>query len=483
MRCAFVLLAACLGALVGAAAGQEGVRLSPRDLADQIVAEIPPLEVARGERLPLIVWRLQNVRSEDEEDLERLLTALNERGVATVSRWAMRNFDQVRDQALRTAAVQQKVGMPVVVNATGAMYRFFDGSKATAHVDADGEKFFDGSFSERVAIGCPFAVEHRFPAIRSQMEAFVEAYAEAGLPLDIVIGDWEIDGPIEWNDAWENSRKCVRCRENIPNIDNFGEFQAALRVVRSRMQRECFVEPVKRRYPDALVGNYAVYPHGGLRYWYDYFEREASDEMPFVSEQRARYRPWFHEFSLCGYSMAMPVVYTWRRIYDWYDFDNRDYRWFYNMLLVASNAGWSTGPEIPIVSFVHWHTTAPGGLPPVPQFSAENYRELIWHMLLRGHDGLALWCRVEETLAETQLLHEVYAASLEHMEFLEEGTPVAFDAPRQPGPVVSGLRLGERVLVRRTEFDDSPDPVVLPVDDRLLVVPRAPGETQILELE
>lgn len=483
MRYAIFALVAFLAALPGLAHGQEARRMSPRALADQIVAEIPPMETERGDRLPLIVWRLQNIPADDEADLEQLMRALNERGIAAVSGWTARNMERRREQAMRTAAVQKRAGMPVVVNATGVMYRFFDGSEGTGHVGEDGEEFFDTSFSEHVAMGCPFALEHRYPAIRAQMEAYVEAYAEAGLPLDIVIGDWEIDGPIEWNDAWQNSRKCVRCRENVANIENFGEFQASLRTIRARMQRECFVEPVKRRYPDALVGNYAVYPHGGVRYWYDYFEREPGDDMPYIPDQAARYRPWFHEFSMTGYSFAMPVVYTWRRIFDWYDFENLDYRWFYNMLLVASNAAWSTSARIPIISFVHWHTTAPGGAPPVPQFSEEKYQELLWHMLLRGHSGLAMWCRPEETLKETQLLREVYEAALEHREFLEEGVPVNYDVPRQQGPVVSGLRLGDRVLTRRTDFDDSIIPVAIPVGEKQLIVGRWEGENRILELE
>jgi hypothetical protein len=104
-------------------------------------------------------------------------------------------------------------------------------------------------------------------------------------------------------------------------------------------------------------------------------------------------------------------------------------------------------------------------------------------MLLRGHDTLFLWCPREETAEETRLLHEVWAASLEYREFFEKGAPLNFDVPKQPGPVVSGLRLGNRVLVRRTDFDDRSEPVTLTVDGRPLAVPRAPGRCQVLELK
>ena len=87
-----------------------------------------------------------------------------------------------------------------------------------------------------------------------------------------------------------------------------------------------------------LVGNYGVYPHDGHRYWYDYFE-EFVDGVPYEQEGGAKYRQWFDEFPLTGYTSAMPVVYTWDKIWRWYDFDQVDYRWFYNMLKVCSNAG------------------------------------------------------------------------------------------------------------------------------------------------
>ena len=144
--------------------------------------------------------------------------------------------------------------------------------------------------------------------------------------------------------------------------------------------------------------------------------------------------------------------------FSWYDFESSDYRWFYNMLLVASNAGEHTAADVPIVPFVHWHTTAPPSRPDpgVKQLSERIYQDLLWHMLLRGHDTFFLWCLREETADEVRLVHEVYAAALEYREFLDDGTPVTFHVPETESPVVSGLRLGDRVLVRRTDFTDHP---------------------------
>lgn len=467
--------------------GSEANSMNARQQADILIKTLKPLPVPRGERLPLIIWRLENVRAKNAEELERVLVELDKRGIATVAKWRYEGNARKRisglTAALDTARIQKKLGIPVVVNSTHPMHRFCNGSKETAHITEDGEPFFDSSFSSKVKIGCPFALRHRYGFIRGRVEYFVDAYKRANLPLDVLVADWEIDGPLEWNDAWQAGKKCKRCRANIPNIDNFAEFQSALRRIRCDMQKKCYADIVKASFPNALVGNYAVYPHDGQRYWYDYFEKEA-DVQPYTLDQKARNRPWFHEFPLTGYTFAMPVVYTWYPTFGWYDFENTDYRWFYNMLLVGSNAGKHTSNDMPLITFLHWHTTAPPkGAPTVKQFSEQKYQELLWHLLLRGHDAFAMWCTPPETKKETRLVQEVYAASLEYAEYLDKGEPINFEVPKQPGPVVSGLRLGNKVLVRRTDFDDTSAPITIRADGMTLSVPRVDGSCQVLSLK
>ena len=153
------------------------------------------------------------------------------------------------------------------------------------------------------------------------------------------------------------------------------------------------------------------------------------------------------------------------------------------MLLVASNAGKHTPLDVPIVTFVHWHTVEvtqkPGS---VQQFSQDKYQELLWHLLLRGHDGLFMWCPQTEAEIETRLVHRVYAASLQYREFLEHGESVTFDVPSQPGPVVSGLKLGSRLLLRRTDFDNRETAVRLRISGITVEVERVERECQIVSL-
>jgi hypothetical protein len=69
-----------------------------------------------------------------------------------------------------------------------------------------------------------------------------------------------------------------------------------------------------------------------------------------------------------------------------------------------------------------------------------------------------------------------------HREFIGQGEPVMFNVPSEPGTVVSGLRLGDRLLVRRTDFGDNQEAVRGVVDGRIVEIPRRDGETWVMDL-
>ena len=444
-----------------------------------------PLQFPRGKRLPLYLWPAMNPGRLDAATAEDLVGQLDLRGIGLISSWSPSKREESLLQALPIARAQMKRGLPVNVNANACLHRFFNGDPRTAHRDEQGRPFWDDSFGagSKQTMGCPFALDFRKEPVREQVEFFARAYQDEGLQVDFIFADWEIDGPMEFNRAHEASKRCARCREQFQDIDNFLEFQQVLREIRSELQRYAFSDPILSRFPKALVGNYAVYPNNGYRYWYDYFETYV-DGQPYIADQRAKYRHWANEFAATQYTCAMPVVYTWYPTYGWYDFDNSDYRWFYNMLLVASNAGRHTPAGTPLISFVHWHTTAPpkDADSDVKQMSAWAYQELLWHMLLRGTDTFFLWCPRDEDTEECRLVHEVYAAAQQYGEFLEGGVALSFDVPKLPGTVLSALRLGDRLLVRRTDFAGSSEPVELAVGGKKIPVPAAPGRCQIIQL-
>lgn len=484
-------LAAVFAALalsaVSAGAQEKPKRPAPKPpRVNTVLESIKPLADGRKMRLPLYLWPAMNPGLLDADAAHRLVRELDQRGVALVCSWTPRRAEATLEQGLAVARAQTQLGLPVNVDATACLNSFFNGDESTAHVDAEGHPFWDESFNfgkSRHPIGCPFTLEGRIAPIRRQVETFVQAYQAAGVKADFVFADWEIDGPLDYNRAHEAARRCQRCRAHIEKIDDFLEFQKVVRSLRSELQRRVFAVPILERFPKALVGNYAVYPHDGHRYWYDYFEQFVEGQ-PHIADQRARYRVWAHEFPGTGYTMAMPVFYTWYPTFSWYDFAETDYRWFYNMLLVATNVGRSTPREIPIVSFVHWHTTAPppNPDPEVKAMSRQAYQEFLWHALLRGSRTFYLWCPAAEDAEECQAVHEVYAAAQEYAEFIDHGVPVAFDVPKQPATVVSGLLLGKRLLVRRTDFGTPATKAEITVAGQSIAVPAATGACRIITL-
>jgi hypothetical protein len=455
------------------------------EIVEDIIAHTQPLKFPRGNRLPLYLWSVNDIPTDDPAKTEEILKKLDERGIGVCMSWTFGGAkDKALAAALTVAKIQKKLGIPIGSNATGAVYSVFDGTPATAHVGQDGKPFFDKSVVAWFPSGSPFAVEQRVAPVKAQVDYFAKGFADAGLAPDLIVADWEWDLPIEVNGAWEANKKSKLSEGKFKDINNFNEFQATVRTIRADLQKRIFTDTVKGYFPKVLVGNYGVYPNDGFRYWYDFFEKEV-DTFPAKVDGHAKYRQWFQEFPLTGYTYAMPVVYPRYPMYSWYDFDNADFRWFRPMLLNASNGPAHVGAGTPVVAFVKYFTCDGPAKPDsaVKQLSEEMYKEFLWHMLLRKTTSFYNWCPDTEATKEAELLQGVYADSLEYEEYFEKGTPISFETPTAPGPVVSGLKLGNKVLVLRTDFTDTKDPVEVKIGSAVLSIPRVDGKCQVLTIK
>ena len=454
-----------------------GTLMAQENICDILIKNTTPVTVDTGKRLPVFVWaRIPTNLS--EEDLTNYLKALDERKLVMLTGWRIpkEGIEKGIEESIKIDKIRKNLNLPVFVDATSIVHRFFDGSQETAHTDDDGKPFFDTSFSKGIKIGCPFRVEQRYPVITDRIERFLQAYKKEGIKINYWAVDWEVDGPMEWNDAWQNSKKCKICRQNIKNIDNFEYFQKTIRTKRAELQNEVFVKTVKNYYPDCLIGNYAVNPHDGYRYWYDYFERETSAVI-YQKKHNALHRKWFDEFKYAGYTMAMPVIYTWYKFFSDYTFQQKEYRWFYPLMREITSAGKNTKSGVPIISFVHWQTVLkPEQIPPdfVP-LSREKYKELLWHMLLRGHDAFCVWSPVNEMAQEIKVVHEVFVESLRFNNFILNGKVVLWNVPEEPDTVLSALALKNKLLVIRTDFNDKPEELKIKINGRPVKIPLVSG--------
>ena len=135
--------------------------MSPEERIAVVLGETEPLRVPRGGRLPLDCWHTMDLAG-GEAEVERTLKALDARGIAACATWRPgASQERSLERALLVSRVQQRLGLRVSVNANACTYLVCDGSPGTAHVDADGEPFFDTSSAERRKLGCPFKLQSR----------------------------------------------------------------------------------------------------------------------------------------------------------------------------------------------------------------------------------------------------------------------------------------------------------------------------------
>lgn len=472
-----------LGALIAIVFAQPvtAQRTTSEDVIRGIVEEVQPLQHPLHDTLqPIRGSRISGWLPEDDDDARALLLDLHERGVGLYAHWRV-GSDDAREFALRLGSLQQELGLAVSVHATSAMTGFYNGDESTFHVADDGSTFSWNLQGSR-KMGCPFRLEERAEVVRGQWEELVGAYRDAGLQIDWVSMDWYSDGPIEWNESWDASKRCVICRKEIPEINNFLTFQDTLRALRGELQRECAVEVVQAHNPEVLIGNWAVAPHDGWRYWYDFYET-LPEGAPYREHQLARYRTWADEFSHTGYTYANPTCYPWNEMFPWYPDYPNEFRWFYILMKSGANAAANASPELPLIPWTKWHPTPPRGDDELsPAMSLETYREFLAHMLLRGSDGFMMWCQPPETVAEVAAIVPALDEALRYREFLELGKPMLFEVPSQPGTIVSALLLDGRLLVRRTDFGGHTEPVTRRIDGDLVRIPHVPGEYQIIQM-
>lgn len=196
------------------------------DGIQSVLENTTPPKFSRNQRLPLYLWSASDTGKLTEKDAEYLVKELDRRGVGLNISWDIKR--EQLDPALTIAKALKKSGQRVNINATSLPYPFFVGDERTAHVDKDGKPFFDDSFGS-TKMGCHFAIDFRKKEIHERIEFSVNEFKEEDLPIDFIFADWGIDGPIEVNRKFENSKKCTRCCEHLGIGFTFPDFQNTMR--------------------------------------------------------------------------------------------------------------------------------------------------------------------------------------------------------------------------------------------------------------
>jgi len=463
-----VLAALCLCTPALAADAPADVRWDMEGLA-RIVR---PMHHSMQGRLPLILWNFpiprgdQLARLRDDGTLRKHIDLMAERGIIPTVEMG---WEWNLAGALAMARTLQEAGRPVhVLIPQPELIE----KGVYEHCTAWGEGPDATRKGQSRKWPCLPLADGRAGA--DHVRKALLPYKEAGIELAAAWFDDEAL-PHPWNGCFEAQRKSPECRKHYPPgiLDDFTAFNQYVYTLRSRLLVEVMVHPVRELFPKALVGNYG--------------EFASSKEVPFEGRRPPR--------TLDPRLPLMPSAYANTNYLPRYfkpdeavTQEKADPIHFHALLHTVSTCNANKQPgqlSIPYLS-----RYVPDN--PDPRFlfglSQRLFRELVRHVWLRGADTIYIFNLGYPTRPQlvtpafsfesVEDVRSVYDELLAHRDFLDKGEPMNFGVPKlgSAEPVWSGLRLGDRCLVRAFTLGAAPAKVSVPAFPGVAVALDAPPE-------
>lgn len=402
---------------------------SGRTFLERLVERVPPLRHPRGDRWPMILWASLPAGPQPVEHYRLLLA----RGLTQPLR--------METDSIAAARLLQEAGSPVILM-QGA------GGNWPARLAPDWAHVFADGYTPPRRVQACLSRHDGWAVNAAAVRATLQAFKAGGVTVDGVWMDWEGDPWSMWV-QYEQASRCTRCRSELPRwVLASHEACAAYSYRRYLWLLDTYLAaPVLEVFPRALVTD-----------WMAVF---SSAERPVLY--------WSNDVVPPGMpgvmNAANPVSYgnnlfwerSWRPEYP-LTCEQVD-RFYMHLLLRMVSADTANRlrfrPECKSVPWVaRWcPDVADEGRTPI--LSREAYREALRHLWLRGVDGMQIFNATRpgyeaEVFAEVEDAVVVYDEMLEHAEFLDHGTVLNTAVPdvRDDGLLWSGLRLGDRALIR-----------------------------------
>ncbi len=396
---------------------------------EKLAARVPPLKHPRDDRWPMILWESLPPGPQPVESYRALLA----RGLTQPLR--------LETNSIPVAILLQEAGSPVILM-QGA------GGNWPARLAPDSAHVFEEGYKPGGRVQSCLSRHDGWAVQAGHVRATLQAFKQAGVTVDGVWMDWEGDPWSMWVQH-EQASRCLRCRSELSRwVLASPEGCAAYSYRLYLWLLDTYLAaPVLEVFPRALVTN-----------WMAVF---SSVERPALY--------WSNDAVPPGMPGVMnasnPVAYgnnlfwerSWRPEYP-LTREQAD-RFYMHLMLRMVSADTANRlrfrPECQSVPWVaRWcPDIADEGRMPV--LSREAYREALRHLWLRGVDGMQIFNATrpgyeDEVFAEVEDAVAVYDEMLEHAEFLDHGTVLNTAVPdvRDDGLLWSGLRLGDRALVR-----------------------------------
>lgn len=418
-------------------------KAEPIDWARTIETRIPPLKHERGGRWPLVLW--EGLGSPRSPETARLLLA---RGIVPTIR--------LEAESLPAALILKEAGAPVIaIEGRGGAwpYSLAGEPRDWAHQYPPNLKV-PKEWREMPNPMVFTGWEINARRIRADLLKF----REAGVALDAAWLDWEVE-PQRANlgaARWAPASKALLPPGAAADPAVFVKFRYHLS---AGLLSAYAAAPIREVFPKASVTNWMA-----------------------VLSSKERPVPYFtgHPLPPSGPSLltaSNPVAYGidlaflegWKE--EWPQDRGMVERFWQHVLLRQVSADTfnrrATAPHLDSFPWVaRWvRVVEPDPkaekeeppIPPVPVMGREAYRDVLRHLWLRGIDGMQVFnssttSDPETAVAEVEDTQAVYDEMLGRRAFLEGGEVMNLEvpAPRDPGPFWSGLRLGDKALVRVT---------------------------------
>jgi hypothetical protein len=398
---------------------------------EAVLERVRPLKHERGSRWPLITWEGFSFAPQEPKFYQQLL----ERGLAQHIR--------LDPGMIETALAIQRAGSPVIVmeGASGAFPAPLAGEPSVwAH------QFDDGYKPKEYTRPCP-AIHTGWAKNADRLREILRQFSQKQVQIDAVWTDWEND-PLYGEDRYEQARHCKRCRDLLPR-----------KVLATRQD---FVGYCSRKFYDLFGAYYVapvleVYPKCSVTNWMAVL---STPEEPQISWSGRRSNvhapPLVTAWNPTAYGAAS---WAWKSRPKDDTLDQEHVDQFYTNLLLrqTSLAGKLSERWAPEKKSIPWVTRWVSEPPETayPVMTRERYREILRHLWLRGVEGMQVFSPrmkgfEDMALPEVEDAVAAYDEMLAFRGFLEDGDVLNYEVPRpqDDGVVWSGLRLGDRAVIR-----------------------------------
>ena len=283
-----------------------------------------------------------------------------------------------------------------------------------------------------------------------KVRATLAKFKEANVRVTAAWLDWEVE-PWPGQNQYEQAKACSRCRQLLPpgTLDSVATYAAFIYPLRAQLFSTYLAAPMLEAYPTCSATNW---------------------EAVFSSPQQITPSCWGNRQIPPGdvglFTATNPVVYGndifyryhWKSEWN-YPLDGPHMDRLYTRIMLGqmsadvANRQRFGAPKQCVPWVCRWCPDVDDAN--VPILSRDRYREILRHVWLRGATSMQVFNeprppRRTIAIEELQDAVAVYDEMLAQREFLDHGTPMNLAVPEvtDDGPIWSGLRAGDRALVR-----------------------------------